>query len=96
MTVREWLRASGYEDIADMIDEVVAERQRDGSKERRNWWDVLAGGKDGNPHVIAGRTFPVLISAQKRQGVPITENAIQRSRNETVPNIKPMARWKKA
>ena len=53
VTTRGWLRQNGYEDVVELIDEVVATLAARGSKERRNWWDVLAGGKDGRPSVVA-------------------------------------------
>lgn len=90
---RVWLRANGYGDVADLIDEVMEEWRRAGKKTRRNWWDVLAGGKDGRPCVIAGRVFPVLMAAQRRQGKPITENAICRKEEENPPPIRRTGRW---
>ena len=68
VTTRGWLRQNGYEDVVELIDEVVATLAARGSKERRNWWDVLAGGKDGRPSVVAGREFPVLCVAQRCAG----------------------------
>ena len=44
-TARDWLREHGYEDVAELIDRVMAEIEASGSKQRRNWWDVLAGVK---------------------------------------------------
>ena len=79
MTTRDWLRQNGYEDVVELLDEVMATLAARGSKERRNWWDILAGGKDGRPSVVAGREFPVLRVAQARQGKPITPNAICRN-----------------
>lgn len=84
-TVRHWLRANGYDDVADMIDAVMGEWQKAGKTTRRNWWDVLAGDADGRPCKVAGREFPVLAAAQRRQKRPVTKNAIQRSRNESTP-----------
>ena len=95
MTTRGWLRQNGYEDIVELIDEVVATLAARSSKERRNWWDVLAGGKDGRPSVVAGREFPVLCVAQARQGRPITPNAICRNNNEHPPAIVRTGRWPK-
>lgn len=85
MTARQWLRAHGYCDVADVIDSIMLEWRTAGKKTRRNWWEVLAGGRDGRPRTIAGRVFPVLVSAQKHQGIKVTPNAIQRSENEVVP-----------
>lgn len=92
MTARQWLRENGYQDVAAMIDEIMAELLADGSRQRRNWWDVLAGGRDGRPLVVSGRTFPVLKVAQKRQGMRRTKNAIARSRRESPPPPRP-GRW---
>ncbi len=95
MKVRQWLRANDYDDIADLIDEIMSEWQAEGKKTRRNWWDVLAGGKNGKPSVREGRTFPVLRAAQLRQGKPVTENAICRNPEEEVPPIIMSGRWPK-
>jgi hypothetical protein len=94
LTAREWLRANGYDDIADMIDEIMAEWRETGNHQRRNWWAVLAGGKDGEPAVVAGRSFPVLAAAQRRQGVTLTKSAVRRKRRETkAPPIRVSNRW---
>ena len=92
MTVREWLRANGYRDVADMIDEILAEWKAKGSRERRNWADVLCG-RGGKPVTIAGRKFPVLASAQISRGLPVTANAIQRSKDEEFPAVRRAGRW---
>lgn len=93
MEARKWLRANGYDDVADMIDEVMSEWKAAGKKTRRNWWDILAGHKNGQPSVRAGRTFPILRAAQIRKGRPVTENAICRNLEEEIPNIKISGRW---
>jgi hypothetical protein len=93
MKARQWLRVNGYDDIADMIDEVMREWKVSGKKTRRNWWDILAGGKNGAPSVREGRIFPVLRAAQLRQGKPVTENAICRNPKEEVPPISSSGRW---
>lgn len=84
-TVRHWLRANDYDDVADMIDAVMTEWQKAGKTTRRNWWDVLCGDADGRPCKVAGREFPVLVAAQRRQKRPITKNATQRSKTESTP-----------
>ncbi len=91
--VRVWLREHRYDDVADMIDEIMAEWRASGKKTRRNWWDVLSGGKNGRPRVIGGREFPVLRAAQKRQGKPVTKNALYHKRREPFPQIQPQPRW---
>lgn len=95
MTARDWLGANGYEDVAALIDEVMAELESRGSKQRRNWWDVLAGGTNGKPITVSGREFPVLRVAQIRQGKPVTTQAITRNPNEVPPDVVITARWKK-
>lgn len=84
---------NGYDEVASLIDEVVAELKAKGSKERRNWWDTLSGGPGGKPRIVAGREFPVLYAAQKRQGKPITVNALRNRKREKPPPIQPTARW---
>lgn len=64
---RAWLREQGYQDVADQIDDIMAEWAAAGNRTRRNWWDILAGDKQGRPRVVAGRIFPVLRAAQERQ-----------------------------
>lgn len=93
MDARRWLRENDYDDVADMIDEVMQEWKLAGKKTRRNWWDVLAGRKNGAPSQREGRTFPVLKAAQIRQGKPITKNAICRSPEEEIPSIVRSGRW---
>lgn len=93
ITTRTWLRQNDYEDVADLIDEVIADLRSRGSKERRNWWDVLAGGKGGSSLTVAGREFPVLATAQRRQGKPVTPNAILRNKDEQPPPMRKTGRW---
>ena len=92
-TMRHWLRLHGYDDIADLIEEIIAEWRREGRATRRNWWDILSGDKEGQPREVGGREFPVLASAQRRQGKAVTKNAIQRSRNEPLPLLPEKTRW---
>ena len=93
ISAREWLRANGYSDVADLIDQVMREFEASGSKERRNWWAILAGGRDGKARIINGHEFPVLRVAQIRQGQPVTANAISRSARETPPDVIATSRW---
>jgi len=90
---RTWLRENGYEDVARMIDVVMAEWESSGKGTRRSWWVTLAGGVDGEPFTVNGRTFPVLASAQIRQGKPVTRNAIKRNPREVPPPVRRSARW---
>jgi hypothetical protein len=93
MICRDWLRANGYEDIAALIDKAIAKMASRGSRQRRNWWDILAGGKNGKSCVCEGIEFPVLRVAQIRQGVSVTPNAISRTRNEEPPDVSVTDRW---
>lgn len=92
-TARSWLRANGYDDVVDMIDEIMIEWKISGKKTRRSWWEVLAGGKHGQPCVVEGREFPVLKAAQKRQGKKTTKNAIFHKKRESAPRIQLQLRW---
>lgn len=94
MNAREWLRANSYDSVADLIDEVIKEWRETGNGTRRNWWDILAGGKDGKPRTIAKRQFPVLRAAQLRQGKSVTDNAICYNPDEEVPRLVISGRWK--
>lgn len=90
---RPWLRENGYDDVANIIDEIIQEWESQGKKTRRNWWVILAGDKDGNPREVAGRAFPVLKTAQVRQGIKPTKNAISRSKKEKKQAIWSSTRW---
>ena len=94
-TVRQWLRANDYDDVADLIDDVLAEFKAKESKERRNWADVLCG-KKGKPVTIAGRAFPILASAQASRGLPVSSNAIRRNEKEEFPLPRRTERWPKS
>ena len=90
-----WLEANGYTDVAGKICIQKQKWAEQGLKTRRNWWEVLAGDKNGNPRVIDGVAFPVLAAAQKRQGKPITQNALKLNDSEVAPGIKENTRWTK-
>jgi len=90
---RVWLRKNGYDKIADLIDEIMSEWKEAGKSTRRNWWDILAGDKNGKPKNVAGREFPVLKVAQSRQGKPVSKSAISRSRKEEKQSVWKLARW---
>jgi hypothetical protein len=87
-TLRNWLLKNNYEDIALLIDEILEDWKKQGKGTRRNWWDKLAGGKNGKPCVVSGKEIPVLKAAQIRQGKPVTKNAICKNKNEIIPYIK--------
>jgi len=92
-TAREWLRENGYEDVADLIDGVMDEWESAGKRTRRAWWLILSGGRNGEPRTIAGREFPVLRAAQRREGKKVTPNAISRRRGEKPPGKRVTGRW---
>ncbi len=94
-TARQWLQENGYPEVAEMISDIQAEWKLVGKHTRRNWWEVLAGGKNGSPRTIYGRQFPVLQAAQIRQGKEVTPNALKVSESEEVaPAISVNGRWK--
>lgn len=93
ITIRKWLKENDYQDVAEQIDIIMNIWQEKGAKTRRNWWEVLAGGKNGKPRTIEGITLPVLKAAQLRQGLPITSNAICRKEDENIPVIRTNGRW---
>lgn len=95
ITIRNWLKKNGYEDILDMIDEAIDTWKLEGIKTRRNWWEILAGDQKGKPRKINGKEFPVLKAAQIRQGRPVTANAICRNDNEEIQPIWETNRWSK-
>lgn len=95
MSIRKWLRENSFQYIDDTIVEVEAEFKANGSKERRNWADVLSGGKDGSPVTVAGREFPVLAAAQEIRGKPVTPNAIRGEEHEPFPAARVTGRWPK-
>ena len=92
--MRKWLRENGYGDVADLIDDVMAEWARDGIGTRRNWWDILAGDEEGRPRTVAGREFPVLAVARERQGKAPVRGALRRRRGEKAPPVRKTNRWK--
>lgn len=93
---RVWLRANGYSDIADRIDRVMMRWRAEDKRTRRNWWQILAGDKDGNPRVAGGERFPVLRAARIRQGLnPDVPNAICRNVNERPPPVRITPRWRR-
>ena len=92
-SIRHWLRAHGYEDVADVIGEIMNEWRKTGVTTRRNWWDILSGDKEGGPRDVAGRKLPVLAAAQRRQGKTVTRNAIKRAKKEELPPTRKKSRW---
>jgi len=74
--VKTWLAENGFNEVLAMIEGQEHAWAEQGKKTRRNWWDVLAGGKGGRPKVIGGAEFPVLRAAQERMQREVTENAL--------------------
>ena len=96
-SIRGWLYENDYKDVLEIIDEIMLEWKKEGNKQRRNWWEILAGDKHGTPRKIAGREIPVLRAAQIRKGIKITENALCRNENENPPiPINKNNRWIKS
>jgi hypothetical protein len=85
MTTRRWLSQNGYDDIVRTIDKIETSWRDAGVSTRRNWWVILAGGRDGEPREVAGFKFPVLAAAQVHEGKRVTPNAVRRSRGEVPP-----------
>lgn len=95
-TAHSWLMKNGYEDIANLIDEIMKEWKLQGKKTRRNWWEKLCGDKNGNPTKVGKQEIPVLRAAQIRQGLPISKNALCRNEDEKPPEIITNTRWSKS
>ena len=74
-----WLRQNGYRDVADKIERITSTWRSNGVKTRRNWWDVLAGDKAGNPREVAGHTFPIIAAIRRRQGLPPARQGLSRA-----------------
>ncbi len=85
---RPWLRHNGYGYVADLIDGVIAGWSAAGKGNRKNWWDVLAGGAGGRACTVAGRAFPVLAIAQQRKGLSVTANAIPALAGQVPPPLR--------
>lgn len=93
-SIRQWLVENNYNDIAELIDEVTAKWDRQGKRTRRNWWEVLAGDRNGKGRIIEGREFPVLSAARIRQGLPKSKGSLCRNKNEVIPSVIEQVRWK--
>src|SRR5882724_11816819 len=88
-TAYAWLVQNQYEDIAAKIKRVESRWHAQGKKTRRNWWEVLAGRKNGSAKRIEGVLFPVLRAARLRKGWPVTDGCISRNSQEEFPTIIP-------
>ena len=93
MDARTWLRANGYQDIAERIDRLIAQWKADNKKTRRDWWLILAGSPRGNPSHAGGKPWPMIAAFRKRQGYPVHSDAIERSPHELAPNVFAQKRW---
>lgn len=89
-----WLLENNYNDVAELIVNLMNEWKKVGNKQRRNWWEILSGDKNGNPRNINNIPFPVLKAAQKRMNKDVTDNAICRNKREELPLQRINNRWK--
>ena len=93
MDARTWLRANGYQDIAERIDRLLADWKEAKKRTRRDWWLVLAGSPSGRPSMTGGKPWPMLAAFRKRQGYPVHTDAIERGPHELAPNVFAQKRW---
>src|ERR1051325_9487623 len=93
VTAHNWLLENHYDDVAAKIRQVESKWRAQGKKTRRNWWDILAGRRDGRPKRIEGIGFPVLRAARLRKGWPMTNGCVCRNSSEVFPAVSPQARW---
>jgi hypothetical protein len=93
MTARKWLADNGYNDILKLIDRVEALWKAKGVTTRRNWWEVLAGDRHGQPRTVEGFQFPVLAAAQEHENKPPTKNAVRRRASEKPPEKDFRGQW---
>jgi hypothetical protein len=84
-SLRKWLMDNNYTDVVETIDRIRLKWKQEGKATRRNWWDVLAGDRHGNPRKIEGIEIPVLKAAQVRQGKSPSLYAICRNAHEEPP-----------
>lgn len=94
--VRSWLRANGHKDVALEIDAAIRKWAREGKKTRRNWWDVLAGDRNGNPRRVLGIVFPVLASARRRQQRKYSRHLAANSQGRSASSVPRTAKNKTA
>ena len=93
MTCRKWLSENGYEDVVKRIDAAMSKMAARGSKQRRNWWDILSGGVDGTPCVCEGIEFQngteYLSSKPSAMPPPVTVTEVTQAcvRNRRVPAL---------
>jgi len=92
-SARDWLLASGYEDINAMIEKIMAMWQQKGLGTRKDWWEKLAGTLRGEPCVVNGVKLPILSAARIRKGWPSVPCSLCRNRDQPIPSIVKQARW---
>lgn len=93
INVRSWLIENNYPEVVAKIDRVMAKWDKQNKRTRRNWWDVLAGTKDGKPQKIEGVMFPVLRAARLRKGWDPTPNCLCKNANEVFLPVVEQPRW---
>lgn len=95
ITAREWLKQNNYSDVANIFDDFIEHNKKRGSGERRNYWDLLSGRKDGECFQRHGFTFPILetVRSTRKPNYLPSKHAIKRNINEEVPLPIKQARW---
>lgn len=93
LDARTWLRANGYQDIAERIDRLMTTWKEHDKGTRRDWWLVLAGSPSGRPSRVGGKEWPMLAAFRKRQGYPVHADAIERGPHELAPSVFAQKRW---
>jgi hypothetical protein len=91
----EWLRENRYDQLAARIEEKEAAWKAAGKATRRDWWQVLAGDKQGKERTAGGEQWPIIAAAREREGLPPVKGAL-RKRKETPVPPKSVGRWKPA
>lgn len=91
--IKEWLLENQYEDVIRKIRRVEERWRKQRKRTRRNWWDVLAGHKDGSPCVIEGVRFPILRAARARKDWDSARRELSRKNSEVPLPVQPQARW---
>lgn len=92
-SARDWLLASGYEDVVQTIEQIMLIWQQKGLGTRKDWWDKLAGTIKGAPCVVNGVQLPILSAARIRKGWPPVPDSLCRNRDQAIPPIVNQARW---
>lgn len=93
MDARTWLRANGFQDIAERIDRLITRWKTENKTTRRDWWLVLAGSPAGKPSETGGKPWPMLTAFRKRQGYPVHSDSIERGPHELAPSVFAQKRW---